>query len=286
MVPTSHGLQHNAPSFRTRWAGPRTTAALVLVLGLGGCSALSPAMVALLDPEGESGLATLDNSPGHVVITFVNNAEVDERLLGFLESSEGGNLILTEAERRLLRPRMRLRVRVTFVDGTSQAIEFIDGSSTLVDQSFDVQALPDLNQNDLNNAVVMCNVASVELEPGSEIEVFIPVELIGFELLETTNAAGTVIGVTPVERERFSPEFRTIQVDETDPDGNVTLQRNVGLRDVPSPTVNPLCGSVIAIVVDGVLSVPFLFDEPSYDRDDAPTVARIGGRYEFLVTVQ
>jgi hypothetical protein len=46
---------------------------------------------------------------------------------------------------------------------------------------------------------------------------------------------------------------------------------------------------VIAFLVDGVLSVPFLdgvSDAPSYDRDDTATEAGIGGRYEFRVSVQ
>jgi hypothetical protein len=80
-----------------------------------------------------------------------------------------------------------------------------------------------------------------------------------------------------------------LQIDDVDEDGNVTLQRNIGRRDAPSPALNPLCGSVVAIVVDGVLSVPFLDEassRPSYNVADNATAARIGGRYEFRVTVQ
>ena len=100
--------------------------ACLLSLGAGGCGVFNPAFVNLLDPAGTGQFATLNNAPGHVVIAFVNAAEVDERLLAFLESTEGGNLILTDAEKRALRPRMRLRARVTFADGTSQTIEFVD----------------------------------------------------------------------------------------------------------------------------------------------------------------
>jgi hypothetical protein len=47
----------------------------------------------------------------------------------------------------------------------------------------------------------------------------------------------------------------------------------------------------VAVVVDGVLSVPFLQgvpgnDAPSFDIDDEATVASIGGRFEFRVSVQ
>jgi hypothetical protein len=259
------------------------------ILALSACTAFNPAFVDLLDPTGAQGLATLDNAPGHVVIAFVNNAEVDERLLDYLESAEGGNLVLTDSEKRSLRPRMRLRVRVTFTDDSFQIIEFIDGSRNLVDQTFDVQAFPDLNQNDLSNSVVVCDVASVTLEPGTGIDVFVPVNITAYELIAVTSAGGVVTSVTFQPRERSTPQFRALQVDQVDEDGNVTLQRNIGVRDVPSPAINPLCGSVVVIAVDGVLSVPFLANvssAPSYDREDTATAATIGGRYEFRVSVQ
>ena len=118
-----------------------------------------------------------------------------------------------------------------------------------------------------------------------------PRELVAIarRLIETTGAGGAVTGVTFEPRERTPPQFRTLQVDEIDEDGNVTLQRNIGARDVPSPAISPRCGSIVVFAVDGVLSVPFLetvSDAPSYDRADTTTAAGIGGRYEFLVSVQ
>ena len=259
---------------------------LMTLLSAGGCNAFNPAFVSVA--TGGSEFGTLDNAPGHVVITFLNNAQVDERLLSFLESTEGGSLNLTDAEKAELRPRVRLRARVTFADGTFQTIEFIGGSSDLIDQRFDAQVFPDLNQNDLDNVVVTCDVASVTLEPGSAIEVFVPVELRVFELV-TSSAAGGEVVTEFEERQRLVPQFRVLNVDDVDGDGNVTLQRNIGVRDVPSPTNNPVCGSVIAISVDGVLSVPFLdaaSGAPSYDGDDLNTEASVGGRYEFRVSIQ
>lgn len=287
MISNNHWI-----SGRTAFGTRRAVLPLVICgLGLGAwsCGAFNPAFVNLADPSGTGRFASLDRAPGHVVITLVNNAEVDERLLAFLESAEGGNLVLTEAEKRTLRPRMRLRVRVTFTDGSFQIVEFIDGSRNLVDQNFDTRAFPDLNQNDLNNVVVLCDVASVQLEPGTDIEVFVPVELTGYELVETTTTGGVDVSVTFEPRQRTPPQFRTLEVDQVDADGNVILQSNIGVRDVPSPTLNPVCGSVIAIVVNGVLSVPFLdgvSNAPSFDREDEATIASIGGRYEFLVSVQ
>ncbi len=282
-------MNFNLRSFR--WTFRRALGLLIIVFAasLAGFTAFNPAFLEYIDPEGQAGLATIDNAPGHVVITFVNNAEVDERLLAYLESTDGGNLVLTDVEKRSLRPRMRMRIRVTFTDGTFQTIEFIDGSQNLVDQNFDAQVFPDLNQNDLNNTVVLCNVPRVEQEPGSNIEVFMPVEITAYELIETTGTGGNVVGVTFEPRQRIPPSFRALTVDTADEDGNITLQRNIGARDVPSPAANPLCGSVIVFMADGVLSVPFLADisnAPSYDRDDAATEAGIGGRYEFLVSVQ
>jgi hypothetical protein len=74
-----------------------------------------------------------------------------------------------------------------------------------------------------------------------------------------------------------------------DEDGNTILRRNVGIRDTATPVAGLVCGSVVALVIDGVLTVPFLdtvSDDPSYDVDDEATVAGIGGRYELRVSVQ
>lgn len=259
-----------------------------LVLLLGGCGALNPAFVSLVDPSGAAGFTTVDNAPGHVIITFLNNATVDERLLAYLESAEGGGLSLSDGEKRALRPRIRMRVRITFTDGSFLILEFIDGSSNLVAPNFDAQSLSDLNENTLDTVVVLCDVASVQIEPGSAIDVFVPVELKAYELVETTTGFGAVDREFQL-RESIPPQFRVLQVDEVDSDGNVTARQNIGARDVPSATFNPLCGSVVAIVVDGVLSVPFLDgvdNDPSFDRDDPNTAGTIGGRYEFIVNVR
>ena len=256
-----------------------------LVLSMVGCGAFNPSFLALFDATATGGFQLIDNAPGHVVLSVVNNTELDERLLEFLLTQ---GLELTDVEKRTLRPRLRLRVRVTFVDGTFQVIEFITGSRSLIDPSFDAQSFPDLNQNDMGNAVVWCDVAEVRLEPGSNLEVFIPVELTGFELVETSGLGGQVS--TEFEpRERIPPQFRAMQVDDVDDDGNTVLQRNIGIRDVPGPTSNFICGTVMGIVIEGVLSTPFLegvTDAPSYDVNDANQTASIGGRYEFRVALQ
>jgi hypothetical protein len=250
-----------------------------------GCSAFNPAFLNLIAPDGGDAFISLPNPPGFVVLALVNAAQVDEQLVTYLNQ----RLNWTRAQLDELRPRVRMRLRVTYSDGTFQTVEMVDGSGTFVDPSFNAQSLPDLNQNDLTNVVARCDVASVALEPGTNIEVFVPVPLIGFQLVEVT--AGNIVSSVFQPRTQILPQFRALQIDDVDADGNTILRRNVDVRDVLSPTTNIVCGSVVAVVVDGVLSVPFLQgvpnnSAPSFDQDDDATVASIGGRFEFRVTVQ
>jgi hypothetical protein len=251
-----------------------------------GCgSSLNPAFVNLLDPSGSR--ATLENAPGHVIVSVINNATLDESLLNYLEL-EGG-LDVSDAQSQELRPRIRFRAQITFSDGSVQTVEFITGTPNLVDQRFADTATADLNQNDLDNVVVRCDVASVTAEPGAQIDVFVPVEITSYQQTQVTNPEGGV-DIVYQPRQRTQPQFTPLLVDEVDEDGNVILQRNAGIRDLASPVLSPQCGAVIAIVITGTLTVPFLpeagTNDPSYDVDDAPTEASIGGRYEFAASVQ
>jgi hypothetical protein len=181
-----------------------------------------------------------------------------------------------------------MRVQITFADGSSQVVEFVDGTRSFVQPGFDAQSVPDLNQNDLNHVVARCDVARVEAAPGSPIEVFMPVELLGFELVEGTGPGGGTVN-TYEERTQIAPAFIDLQVDDLDEDGDVILRRNVDVRDTVTPVANVLCGSVIGIKMSGVLTAPFLdvaSDAPSFDIDDENTIAGIGGRFEFNVSVQ
>ena len=90
-------------------------------------------------------------------------------------------------------------------------------------------------------------------------------------------------------RTRTAPQFQALQVDDVDEDGDTILRRNVDIRDTVTSISSLQCGSVVGIIVSGTLTVPFLdgvSDDPSYDQDDEPTVAGIGGRYAFRVSVQ
>lgn len=282
-----------------RWAGGGIALWLLPcslgLLAFGCADVFSPSFVNLIDPDGSANIPTFDTGPGHVVVALVNNTRVDERLLNWLEST--GRLNVTPAERAELRPRVRIRARITFardqndpddlagVNQRAQVVEFVDGSRNLVDATLADTSAGDLNQDNLDNVVVLCQVESVVLEPGADIEVFIPVEVGTFQQTNVIDINGnpdtitTRIATTP-------PGFRVLAQDDA------MIQRNIDPRDLPSPVISPLCGSVIAIVIEGTLSVPFLDGvpeaggRPSFLDTDIQTQARIGGEYEFRVSIQ
>ncbi|MCH7924880.1 MAG: hypothetical protein IIC51_05040 [Planctomycetes bacterium] len=262
----------------------RSLAVGLLTAFLGGCGALNPAFVDFVAGGQANTFVTLDPAPGHVVIAFINNTEMDEQLIGYLEGP--GGLNFTDAEKRSLRPRIRARVLVTFVGGAQARFEFITGTPNVIDQRETAFAVPDLSENDLDNAVVLCNVARVEFLPGS-IQVFMPVRLNVYQLQDI--GLGFIGNLFRLQAQ-IPPQFRPLEVDEVDEDGNTILLRNVGIREVPGPVDSPICGTVITISLGGTLSVPFLIgpgvigNDPSYDGDDEQTEAAIGGQYDFVVT--
>jgi hypothetical protein len=286
----TENLDMNPIPHRSRRGGSRPASRFVVALvGLvwitgSGCSAFNPAFLDVLDTSGEGRFSTLPAAPGHVVISFSNNATIDERLVNFLLSEDlpagRPGVTLSDLDRRSLRPRVRFRVLVTFLDGTDQVIEFVNGSR-VVDPRFAAQSEPDLNQIDFNNAVVLCDVARVEFLPQTPIEVFIPAQIQQWRFLPATDTredSFRLEGLIP-------PFFRALTVDTE------ALPGNIGARDVPAAFDNPLCGAVVTIVLEGVLQVPFLNiaeagGNPSFDITDVNTAGRIGGRYDFTVSVR
>lgn len=272
----------NGPEARSRLRTLVPAAACGLALVVAGCGAFNPAFVNVV--TGGQGGSTITNPPGHVIVSMVNNAEFDERLVDYLAPL----LNLTPDEIRRLRPRLRMRLLITFTDGSTNTVEMISGSRSVIEPGFDENAFPDLNQNDLFNVVVNCDVASVTLQPNTAVEVFVPVELTGFQLRESQGEGGQVITEWVASQTR-APQFLALQTDDVDEDGNVILRRNVGTRDGTTPATNVLCGTVIAFTVNGSLSVPFLdgvSQSPSFDVDNEPQVAGIGGRFSFRTSVQ
>ncbi len=285
-------LETHLPEQTTRQALSASRAAVLgLVLAactaVSGCSAFNPAFLNTFDPAGSGQFQTIDNAGGHVVVQVVNHADIDDELMSYLKSL-GLDPTGDDPRFRNVHPRIRMRLRITFVDGTFQVIEFITGSPDLVDPAFDGTSTPDLNQNDFDNAVVLCDVASVQLEPNTNIEVFIPVNITEFERVETSGEGGQIT-LPPVEREQTPPGFRALQIDDRDADGNITLQRNIDVRDVPTPITGLTCGTVVTLSINGTLAVPFLrtvSSEPSFLRGDTSTIAQIGGSFEFRVAAQ
>lgn len=267
--------------------GRRWIASLILTLclGLSGCGAFGSGFASVLD-GGSGAFASVENAPGHVVIAFVNNAEVDELLLSYLESAEGGSLVLTDAEKRRLRPRVRFRVEIVFTDGTPLTLEFVSGSTKLVQPDFAATSQAVLNQGNLDNAVVACDVASVEVRVDT-VEVFVPTQWRTFDLVAPTPTTVSFFRETG----RNGPEFVQLQVDDVDPATlTATVQRNISIRDLPAPVNNPSCGSVVTIVLNGTLSVPFVQTGqgvvPGWDVLDTDRAALNGGRFEFQVSIQ
>ncbi|MFQ5495370.1 MAG: hypothetical protein ACE5EX_08315 [Phycisphaerae bacterium] len=258
-----------------------------LLAVVAGCTdTLSPDFVNVIDPGGSLNLVTLDPGPGHVVVAFVNNATVDERLLNFLENS--GGVQLTPEEKQNLHPLIRATLQVTFADLTVLEIEAVTGNTKLVQQGFQAPLFDETIPPQTFARVGLCDVISVELLT-ADTEFFVPVELTEFELIEVATPTGNVGDVTFEARTRTPPQFQPLRIDDVDAGRNVILLRNVDIRNVPTPVTNPVCGSVIAIVLDGTLSVPFLTgvsEAPSFDQDDEATRAAIGGRFRFSVTIK
>ncbi len=257
------------------------------ITGLAGCSALNPSFVGLLVPDGAVPATTIENARGHVVFIFVNNTEFDPTLVAYLRDQG------VDVDDPNLRPRVRFRVRFTFVDDSFLSVEFIDGSEVFQTQvdvgngsEFVGLLPPDLTQNEKNNAVVLCDVARVEIEQNL-VEVFVPVFLKQVRIQPPTdqNPAQTIFQMA------FQPQFVPLEVDQVDADGAVTLLRNFGVRDVPAPPENLACGSAVAGILSGTLSVPFISDEngvnnPGFLNTDIQRQAAIPGRYQFRLEVR
>jgi len=256
-----------------------------------GCASLfNPSFLSLVttptpDATGVVNDVTLSNAPGHVPIFLINNTRFDSALIDYMES------IGIDTSDPGLRPRVRVRTTINYVNGNTNTIEFLDGSdivqgTVLTDEGIQENPLipRQLTENTLTSVVAVCNVASVQ--PDASIEVFVPVflKVIGFE---STNILFNVRTLN----ETITPGFTVLQRDDVDENFNVTLQRNFDIRDVPVPASSVQCGSVTAFILTGTLRVPFVVDElgqtaPGYlDGDDAAQASN-PGRFEFQTAVR
>jgi len=289
------GMPHlRRPDWAKRWL--RVGAAVVVMtapLWGAACSALNPAFVdtlAFVDQDSIIASSTLENAPGHIPVLLINNAIFSPELLAYMERVLPSS-IPDEAN---LRPRIRLTVAVTFTDGNTTTFEFLDGtpliegSLNVDDPDFELPDLivpEDLLTNDLDNAVALCDVSLVTID--GLIEMFVPVHLKEITVDEAGQGAEPTRQLVNVTE----PQFQPLLVDEVDENGTVVVLRNFGVRNIPAPATNLLCGSVVAIVLNGVLSVPFVVDEigetvPGFLDTDVGSQTSIPGRFDLLLTLQ
>lgn len=285
---------HRVASLATMFACAGIVAGCAVAVS--GCSGVfNPSFVNLFttpapDDTGRVPQVTIPNAPGHVPVVFVNNTRFDQNLLNFFDS------IGVDTSDPDLRPRLRVRAEIEYIDGNSNVIEFIDGSS-IVQASATVGAeqqaplIPgDLVENDLNNVVAICDVQRVA--PGLsvdentvEVEVFVPAFLKVIRIVETEDIVRRELVTT------MQPSFLTLQPDQVNADGDITALGNFDVRDAPVPATNIQCGSVVGFVVTGTVQLPFVVDEtgqnvPGFlDTDDLAQRAS-PGRFEFRTTIR
>jgi hypothetical protein len=271
---------------------------VLALLPMLSCSAFNPAALEVLLPPDvaqEVAGSAVDNPTGHVPVVFINNTRFSGALLDYLRSQ---NIEVDDPD---LRPRVRFRVQVTFVGGAVSTFEFVDGSDiiegsiTTTDENGNPVIIPavppeDLLENDLNNAVVLCDVGAVTPDvaitsTSSSLEVFEPAFLKVIRVVETD----FVVRRELVRREQ--PQFLPLLVDEVDENDSVTVVRNFGTREIPGFPTNLTCGSVVAFELSGDLTVPFVVDEnnasvPGFLDTDTTSEATMPGRYALSVSVR
>ncbi len=257
------------------------------------CGALNPAFVdtlAFVDQDSIIASSTLENAPGHIPVILVNNTIFSSELLAFMERVQPSSIPDDEN----LRPRVRFTVLVTFTDGNSTTFEFVDGSQLVQgdpivgDPDFDLADLilpTDLTENALTNAVVLCDVSLVT--PIGFIEMFMPVNLKEIQVEEAGQGTEPTRQLATITR----PQFVPLLVDEVDDNNTIIVLRNFGTRDIPAPATNLLCGTVVAIVLNGTLTVPFVVDEngetvPGFLDTDEGSQTSIPGRFDLVLTLQ
>ena len=267
----------------------------ILGAACGSCSSVfNPSFLALTstptpDETGAVPNITITNAPGHVPIVFINNTRFDDNLINYLRG------IGVDVDKPNLRPRIRVRVTIDYVNGGSNTIEFIDGSDIVqnsVVTADGAQANPlvptDLVSNDLTNVVAICDVARVS--PGVDngtvtVEVFVPVFLKTIRIVEQDLIVRRELASTT------QPQFTVLQPDGVDSNNNITLLQNFDIRDVPVPATNLQCGSVVGFTISGTLRVPFVVDElgqnaPGFLDTDTLSQAASPGRFEFRTTIR
>ena len=251
---------------------------------LPGCDALNPSFVdfvASTFPE-SGAIPEGPDSRGHVVVVLRNDMVFDQQMVDLL-IGRGMDPSVTEDDD--FRPRVRMLVQITFTNNEQLLWELNDGSSRVVDPSVDLTTLPELTRTPLDNTVVQCDVARVELV--GLPSVFVP---IGFQTVRIDpgdeNTSPFRVNVNTVV-----PQFIVLQEDDLDQSGNTVVFRNINIRDRPAPAVGPNCGSVVTIIMSGTLRVPFVVNAfnlvvPGVLNTDTLSRAASPGRFSIVVGIR
>ena len=306
------GVRPRVVSRQARWLGfCLLGGALSLGCDAGTASSIFSAdFVDVVAGDAEEPVASIKNAPGHVPILFVNNLRYDSQLVSYLEALQAerrlGNLADFTGDLSSLRPRVRVRIQVVFEDGGTLPFEFVSGDGVVeierLDEDEDDEEIPGipeepldpvLTQNDLERLVATCEVLAVSVEGNPQVFVPVFTRVIRVEV----NDLGFQTRVL-VRTDR--PQFRPVLPDEVDDNLNITLRRNYSVREAPAPAVDLSCGSMIGIVMEGTVSMPFTEPEddpedefvagrsavPGFVDTDAPAEASIPGRFKFTVQVR
>ncbi len=269
---------------------------LSLIAALPACDAFNPAFIDFVGSNFDA-ISVQPRGPdsaGHVVIAFRNDTVFDERMLAHLEGrcleiQETTPAQVDQCQARFqgeaLRPRIRILLQITFVNGEQLFVEFSDGSSTVIDPIESAEDFPDLIRGQQDNIVVQCDVRRVELV--GLPSVFVPI------FFETTRVETGDLNTAPfrIQVDRVPPQFVVLRVDDVDARGNTVVLRNFGVRDLPPPAIEPNCGSVVTITLSGTLRVPFEINETGLEAPgaldtDAAAVAASPGRFRTIVGIR
>ncbi|MCP4249100.1 MAG: hypothetical protein GY778_18815 [bacterium] len=276
--------------------------AVALSCGIPASSVFNPAFVDVLDAEGTGANATVENASGHIPVVFVNRTQFDPNLINYMNDLKAAGRLSGVADPFAsldgLRPRVRVRVRVTFENGNSLPFEFVDGDSLVEIDVRDADLEgggaidtvdPRLTEDDLARMVATCGVVRVEIE--GDPQVFVPVitRRIQVEVGDESGEQTRVLIGTDL------PAFRPVLPDEINADRNTTLLRNYGVREAPASVRDLRCGAMVGIVMSGTVQIPFTGPEdepedefvqehsevPGFITTDTTREASIPGRYKF-----
>ena len=226
---------------------------------------------------GEVSGFTMDNAPGHVPMIFINNTRFDQNLLDYLEETG------VDVSDPNIRPRVRVLVEITYANGNTNEVEFVDGSSVIegLSDGTSYATPPALTEFTLTNTVLVCDVARIE---PTRIEVFVPTTMttIGFEEVND-QVIRTAVAYLP-------PQFVTLLPDMLDSDNNVSVIRNFDVRNAPVEVDRVQCGSVIGFTISGTLSISYASIGgsfiPGYLEDDTVRQSANPGRFKFTTNIR